>query len=66
VGRGRGVGFEDLDPTLGTPDERVTRRLPVLIEFGKRTGPVGTVVENLGVVAGVYDSGTVLGFGFVS
>ena len=43
MGRGGGVGFECFDPTLGTPDERVTGGIAVLIEFGERPDLLGTV-----------------------
>ena len=66
VGRRRGVGFEYFDPTLGTPDERVTRRLPVPVVFGERTDPLGAVGWYLPVVASDEYLGTILTVGFIS
>jgi hypothetical protein len=59
VGRRGGVGFEYFDPTLGTPDERVTGGVAVLVVFREGTDPVGTVVKNPDAIA-TLDPGTLV------
>ena len=44
VRRCRGVGFEDLDLTVGIPDERVSRGFDVLIVCDGWSLPVGVEI----------------------